>query len=67
MICSSLPWGGGCNLWTWKGVRDVLMFIVGAWSFHHEVVTAHAERPFIVGAALALMGLPFFLRRDEKE
>lgn len=48
----------GPNLW--KQARDLLMFFVGGWAFYHEVVTAHAERPMIVGAALALMGYPFF-------
>lgn len=42
------------------------MFALGAWGFHHEVTVANADRPTLVLASLALMGLPIFLRKDEK-
>ena len=46
----------------WRSVlRDVLMFIFGAIGFFHELWTVGVERPFILTACLALMGLPFVL------
>jgi hypothetical protein len=39
------------------------MFILGAGAFLHEVLTQGTERPFILSASLALMGLPFVLGR----
>lgn len=37
------------------------MFCLGAVGFLHELFTTGVERPFILTAALALMGLPFVL------
>jgi hypothetical protein len=44
-----------------QGLRDVAMFLLGAGGFIHEVLTVGVERPFILTACLALMGLPFIL------
>lgn len=41
------------------------MFVFGAIGFFHELVIAEAERPYLITAALALMGLPLVLRADE--
>jgi hypothetical protein len=41
------------------------MFLLGATAFLHELVIANAERPYLLTAALAMMGLPIVLRADE--
>lgn len=41
------------------------MFVLGAAAFLHEVFLGAIERPYILAAACALMGLPFVLRGDE--
>jgi len=46
-------------------VREVIMFTVGALAFLNEVFIGGQERPFIIAACLALMGLPFVLRGEE--
>jgi hypothetical protein len=52
-------------IWNWKNVRDPVFFLLGAFVFIHEVLATGAERPTILAASLALMGVPAFLRRDE--
>ena len=49
-----------------KVARDVVMFIAGLAGFVHEVAVTEGERPTLLLACLALMGVPFFLNRDEK-
>jgi hypothetical protein len=49
-----------------KDLRDTIMFLLGAGGFLHELVIATAERPFILAASSALMGLPFVLKADER-
>ena len=51
--------------WNWKIVRDPAFFLLGAGTFIHEVTVAASERPTILAASLALMGVPVFLRKDE--
>jgi hypothetical protein len=41
--------------------RDLMMFGLGAGGFVHEVLYQGFERPFVLSACLALMGLPFVL------
>lgn len=43
------------------------MFVLGMGGFLHEVAITHGERPTLLLACLALMGLPIFLRTDEKK
>jgi hypothetical protein len=47
-------------------VRDAAMFAIGASGFAHEVIVTAGERPMLLAACLALMGLPIFLKGDEK-
>ncbi len=42
------------------------MFLIGALGFFHEVLLTGQERPFLITACLALMGLPFVLSADNK-
>lgn len=50
---------------TAKRLRDAAMFALGAGGVVHEVVVTKGERPTLLLACLALMGLPVFLRKDE--
>jgi len=43
----------------------MLTFLLGFAGFVHELF-ALGERPFVLTACLALMGLPLLLRADEK-
>lgn len=46
--------------------RDGVLFLAGLGAFIHEVVIhAGPERPTLILASLALMGLPIWLRADE--
>lgn len=47
-------------------MREFLLFSLGAAGFVHEVFFAQGptERPFLVAASLALMGLPFVMNAD---
>lgn len=51
----------------WKFIRDTTMFLAGLAGFAHELIIQEQERSTLIFACLALMGVPFFLRRDEKE
>ena len=46
--------------------RDGLLFILGAAGFLHELLITQGERPTLLLACFALMGVPLFLRQDEK-
>lgn len=46
--------------------RDGLLFILGAGGFLHELIITQGERPTLLLGCLALMGLPVFLRTDDK-
>lgn len=47
-----------------RAVRDLALFMLGAGGFAHEVLSKGAERPTILFACLALMGVPIFLKKD---
>lgn len=47
-------------------LREIATFALGAVGFLHELVIVGQERPIIIYASLALMGLPFFLRGEDK-
>lgn len=49
----------------WKIIRDTAMFVTGLLGFAHEILLRGPERPTLLLACLALMGVPFFIRKDE--
>lgn len=51
----------------WQNIRDIILFIAGMSGVAHETFTAHAERPTLLILFAAMMGLPAFLRTDEKK
>lgn len=50
-----------------KLTRDAILFAAGLAGLVHETVIAATERPTLIIAFLAMMGLPAFLRTDEKQ
>lgn len=49
-----------------RELREALAYAIGAVGFLHELFLAHAERPFLLTASLALMGFPLVFKGDEK-
>lgn len=54
------------SLFVWKNIRDIVLFFAGLSGVFHETVIAAAERPTLLLLFAAMMGLPAFLRTDEK-
>jgi hypothetical protein len=53
--------------WLARVSRDTVLFTAGLIGFTHEVVFGSStERPTLLLICAALMGLPVFLRTDEK-
>ena len=46
--------------------RDGGLFLIGAIGFLHEVWLTSADRYSVIAGSLALLGLPFYLRADER-
>lgn len=44
-----------------------MLFAIGAIGFAHELLSDGPERPTILFLCGALMGLPAFIRKDEKD
>lgn len=54
-------------MWHFKITRDLVLFILGATGFLHELFWPGAqERPFILTLCAAAMGLPLILRAEER-
>lgn len=47
-------------------VRDTVLFIAGLGGFVHELLAHGPERPYILLVCVSMMGLPAFLRFDER-
>lgn len=54
------------DLLHWKNIRDIVLFVAGLAGVYHEVVMTTAERPTLLLLFAAMMGLPAFLRTDER-
>jgi hypothetical protein len=50
----------------WPLIRDIVLFFGGLAIVLHEVFLSATERPTILLLAAAMMGLPAFLRADER-
>lgn len=48
-------------------IRDLVLFLGGLAGVGHETLLVHAERPTLLILFAAMMGLPAFLRSDEKK
>lgn len=49
-----------------RGARDVALFVGGLIGVGHETISTQAERPTLLLLFAAMMGLPAFLRADER-
>lgn len=49
-----------------KVTRDTSLFVAGLILTVNEALRTHGERPYLLMIFAGMMGLPVFLRRDEK-
>lgn len=52
---------------TTKVARDTVLFIVGLLGVAHETLLGHAERPTLLLLFAAMIGLPAFINKDDKD
>jgi hypothetical protein len=45
--------------------RDTILFVTGLGGLAYETFTVHAEKPTLIIAFAAMLGLPLFIRSDE--
>lgn len=50
----------------WQNTRDIILFFGGLAGVFNETVLSTAERPTLLILFAAMMGLPAFLRQDDK-
>jgi hypothetical protein len=50
----------------WHALRDIILFFAGLGGVAHETLIATTERPTLLLLYAAMMGLPMFLRADER-
>lgn len=50
-----------------KVTRDGTLFTVGLLGIAHETLISQVDRPTLLFAFMAMVGLPAFLRADEKD
>lgn len=50
----------------WKNVRDGIMFFGGLAGVIYETLATAIDRPVLLALFGAMMGLPFFIRADER-
>jgi hypothetical protein len=50
----------------WQSFRDVILFFGGLAGVVHETVIAPTPEPTLLAVFAAMMGLPAFLRSDER-
>lgn len=60
------PRRGWRNIHWPRVTRDTVLFVSGLLGILHETVIADSERPTLLFAFMAMVGLPAFLRADEK-
>ena len=51
---------------SWPIIRDIALFVAGLAGVYHETVISQVERPTLLFLFAAMMGLPAFLRSDER-
>ena len=52
--------------WHVKITRDLVLFTAGLGGVAHETLVSKSERPTLLVLFAGMMGLPVFLRQDEK-
>lgn len=53
-------------MWSWRNIRDVVLFLGGLGGVAHETLVAEVSDPQLLILFAAMMGLPAFLRGDER-
>jgi hypothetical protein len=48
-----------------RGIRNWLIFAVGLGIAIWETLAEQADRPWLLGLAASMLGLPLFLRKDD--
>lgn len=56
----------GRHRWQVRLSRDAVIFITGIVGIVHEIFFSEADRPYLVVLFAAMIGLPAFLRIDER-
>ena len=51
----------------WQPLRDILLFVVGIVGIANEAIFKSGERPTLLLLYAAMIGLPVFLRSDERD
>lgn len=52
---------------TTKVARDTILFVVGLLGVAHETLVNNSDRPTLLLLFAAMIGLPAFIGKDEKE
>lgn len=57
------------DLWTWwsNKTRDFVLFAAGLAGVAYETLVKEVDRPALLAVFAGMMGLPAFLRRDERD
>jgi hypothetical protein len=50
-----------------KGIRDTILFVVGVAGVVYETLAEQVDRPYLLAAFLGMVGLPVFIRKDERD
>lgn len=53
--------------WTARWTRDRIIFLTGLAGVIYETLVSEADRPALLVLFASMMGLPAFLRKDEKD
>jgi hypothetical protein len=51
----------------WADVRDAILFFAGLTGVAYETIAVQVDRPTLLFLFGAMMGLPLFLRADERK
>ena len=57
----------GYQMKNWPAVRDMILFFGGLAGVANEALFKNAERPTLLLLYAAMMGLPAFLRADDRD
>lgn len=47
--------------------RDLVLFVGGLLGIGYETLVEEVDRPYLLAVFAGMLGLPWFIRRDEKD
>lgn len=50
-----------------RGTRDTILFVAGLGGIIFETVAEQIDRPYLLAVFGTMMGLPLFIRKDERD